>query len=221
MEKYTPAQARQMSEELTFTAYGDIGDALRSLADQVEALTAERDAAVVEDAQPVAKVVQQWAGYPYYAPLVIWHVKELPVGTSLYAAAQPVALEPLTDTEIFEIGTAARAIEGNHILPVTFARAIEARLRGNIPLIPLHPAAVAEGLKSAQPVALEPLTDAQIDFDQAAWMLNCYAEFLKTDVASSELEWHPYLPDMEDMVERLRAAAKSSVPASATQEQAS
>jgi hypothetical protein len=41
----------------------------------------------------------------------------------LYAAPRP--RKRLTDEEILDIGKAARAVEGQHILPVTFARAIE------------------------------------------------------------------------------------------------
>lgn len=43
-------------------------------------------------------------------------------------SAQPVEVQHahLTDAEICEIGKAAYAVEGSHILPVTFARAIEA-----------------------------------------------------------------------------------------------
>ena len=42
----------------------------------------------------------------------------------LYTA--PPQRKPLTDEEIINIGKEARAVEGPHILPVTFARAIEA-----------------------------------------------------------------------------------------------
>lgn len=39
--------------------------------------------------------------------------------------ADPTQRQPLTDEEIMNIGKKARAVEGSHILPVTFARAIE------------------------------------------------------------------------------------------------
>lgn len=39
--------------------------------------------------------------------------------------AEPPQRKPLSDDEIIEIGKLVRAIEGNNILPVLFARAIE------------------------------------------------------------------------------------------------
>lgn len=46
----TPEQAREIAQHL-FLPNGDNGYALRSLADQVEAMTAERDAYIVEAAR--------------------------------------------------------------------------------------------------------------------------------------------------------------------------
>ena len=42
---------------------------------------------------------------------------------------QPPARK-LTDEEIIQIGHAAGALEGNHMLPIAFARAIERRING-------------------------------------------------------------------------------------------
>lgn len=46
-----------------------------------------------------------------------------------------------------------------------------------------------------------------IDFDQAARLLTCYMEFIKSDVKADDIERHPYLPEIECMVGTLRAAA--------------
>jgi hypothetical protein len=46
----------------------------------------------------------------------------------LYAAPQP--RKRLTNQEILDIGEKAEAVEGQHMLPVTFARAIEAAVWG-------------------------------------------------------------------------------------------
>jgi hypothetical protein len=46
-----------------------------------------------------------------------------------------------------------------------------------------------------------------VDFERAAWMLDCYVEHIRKNVLSADIEMHPYLPEMEGMAEDLRAAA--------------
>lgn len=44
-----------------------------------------------------------------------------------------------------------------------------------------------------------------LDLDRAAWLLECYADFIRSDVMSVDIERHPYLPDIEATAAELRA----------------
>lgn len=48
--------------------------------------------------------------------------------------------------------------------------------------------------------------------EHAAWLLECYANYLHSDdVKAADLARHPYLPEIEEAVERLRAPSKDVV----------
>ena len=125
---------------------------------------AELAATAAEDARPISEAPAMWAcWFSYQNPAL-----DKPMGYHeeptqyaqrkplYYAAAQPVALEPLTAEEINLIARPFIRSVGDHWsneLAIRdcdvedFARAIEDRLRGNTPAIPLPAAAVAEGME--------------------------------------------------------------------------
>jgi len=78
-------------------------------------------------------------------------------------------------------------------------------------------AARAASERGVEPIPLVPVTLREIPPDErksvdgmvlerAAWMLNCYVDFVRS-VGSADLERHPYLPEMEEMADKLKAAA--------------
>jgi hypothetical protein len=58
----------------------------------------------------------------------LYHYKLYETYLPLYR--HPPHKRKLTDEEIIQIGHAAGALEGNHMLPIAFARAIERRING-------------------------------------------------------------------------------------------
>ena len=125
-------QSHATAIELLQKMQGLNAEPQQSLEDEQRAINAEehrRADALAEPVQePVAKVeLMTSGGNAGLATRIVEiddHLRErLRPGQLLYAA--PPQRKPLTEEEIINIGKAARAVEGSHILPVTFARAIE------------------------------------------------------------------------------------------------
>lgn len=73
-------------------------------------------------------------------------------------------------------------------------------------------AAVASAIKKAkattpQPVAAEVATAPKLLLERAAQMCEWYAEFIRDNVMSQDIERHPYLPELEGVAVDLRALA--------------
>lgn len=122
----TQPTALRLADELEMWTMGEPAAVeLRRLhTENVELREAIKRAIRIEQAQPVAWMCSdasliQRGGYSRFSRNCegAWNI---PVYTA------PPQRKPLTDEEIIGIGKDARAVEGLHILPITFARAIEA-----------------------------------------------------------------------------------------------
>lgn len=49
--------------------------------------------------------------------------------------------------------------------------------------------------------------------DRAADLLEGYAEFVRSDVMSADIERHPYLPEIDAVAEDLRAMSRAAIAA--------
>lgn len=101
--------------------FGEMSEQLDCFAEELKESIAELET----DPTPVAWMNKQgWIGQYRQGDATI----------PLYARPVPPksVLNPLTDHEIFEIGKESLSVEGNNFLPITFARAIEKKLRGEL-----------------------------------------------------------------------------------------